>query len=84
MSYASHQVEVVLFDVRGVLLDDLWAVWQANAKVVAHLTGRSLALDEFRRLFMLPYWKFYEELGVRPARARTEANELFARETIFP
>ncbi|MEM2904118.1 MAG: HAD-IA family hydrolase [Candidatus Bathyarchaeia archaeon] len=72
-------VKAVLFDLSGVLLDDLWAVWQANAKVLEHYTGVWLGLEQFRRRFTLPYWRFYEELGVSHAQARVEANELFKR-----
>jgi len=75
----TEKVKAVLFDASGVLLDDLWAVWQANAKVAAHFTGATLGLEEFRRRFVLPYWAFYEGLGVPAAEARAEANELFKR-----
>lgn len=73
------KVKAVLFDLSGVLLDDLWAVWWANAKVIEHYKGVWLGLEEFRERFIMPYWRFYEELGIPAAEAKVEANKLFKR-----
>ena len=73
------EVNGVIFDASGTLIDDLFPVWQTNLKIFAHMGIPSMTLNDFKERFTLPYWKFYRSLGIQENKAKNEANTLFKR-----
>jgi len=60
-----RQLETVIFDVSGVLLDDLYAVWKADSEAYeACGVGKIESIEEFREKFKLHIYKYHKSMGV--------------------
>ena len=58
-------LETVIFDVSGVLLDDLYAVWKADSEAYeACSIGKIGSIEEFRMKFKLPIHEYHRSMGV--------------------
>jgi len=61
----SVKFEAILFDGSGVLFDDLYAVWRANADAYEALGLGSIGtLEQFRKSFRLPINEFHRHMRV--------------------
>ena len=59
------RIETVVFDVSGVLLDDLRTVWRAEVEAYEACGFRRIeSLEKFRETFRLPVEKYHESMGV--------------------
>ena len=53
-----------MFDVSGVLLDDLYAVWKANSEAYeACGIKRRESIEEFKEKFKLPIYEYHKSMG---------------------
>jgi len=60
-----RRLEAVIFDVSGVLLDDLYAVWKADSEAYeACGIGKIGSIGEFREKFKLPIYEYHKSMGV--------------------
>jgi len=60
-----RSIEAVIFDVSGVLLDDLYAVWKADSEAYeAFGFGKTESIEEFRMKFKLPIHEYHRSMGV--------------------
>ena len=59
------RLETIIFDVSGVLLDDLYAVWKANSEAYEiHGFKRIESIEEFKERFKLPIHEYHRSMGV--------------------
>lgn len=73
-----QKVSAVLFDASGTLINDIYAVWQANAGTLKWLgSNETLTFQRFKEETRTPYWKFYGPFGVPEAKAKSEATPKF-------
>ena len=72
------EVNGVIFDASGTLIDDLFSVWQTNLKIFAHMGIPSMTLNDFKERFTLPYWKFYRSLGIQENKAKSKQDTSLA------
>jgi len=60
-----RRLETIIFDVSGVLLDDLYAVWKADSEAYeACGVGKIESIEEFKEKFKLPIYKYHKSMGV--------------------
>ena len=60
-----RSIEAVIFDVSGVLLDDLYAVWKADSEAYEACGIRKIeSIEEFRMKFKLPIHEYHRSMGV--------------------
>jgi len=60
-----RRLETIIFDVSGVLLDDLYAVWKASSEAYERCgIGKIGSIEEFREKFKLPIREYHESMGV--------------------
>ena len=60
-----RRIETIIFDVSGVLLDDLYAVWKADSEAYeACGVGKIRSIEEFREKFKLPIHEYHRSMGV--------------------
>ena len=73
-----QRVSAVLFDASGTLINDIYAVWQANAGTLKWLgSNEELTLQRFKEKTRMPYWKFYGSFGIDEERVKREATPKF-------
>jgi len=59
------RLETIIFDVSGVLLDDLYAVWKANSEAYEiHGFKRIESIEEFKGRFKMPIHEYHRSMGV--------------------
>jgi pyrophosphatase PpaX len=59
------RIETVIFDVSGVLLDDLYAVWKADSEAYeACGMGKIESIESFKETFKLPIIEYHRSMGV--------------------
>jgi HAD superfamily hydrolase (TIGR01662 family) len=59
------RLDTVIFDVSGVLLDDLYAVWMADREAYERCgVGNIRTVEEFREKFKLPILEYHKSMGV--------------------
>jgi len=59
------RLETIIFDVSGVLLDDLYAVWKANSDAYeVYGFKRIESIEEFKERFKLPIHEYHKSMGV--------------------
>jgi HAD superfamily hydrolase (TIGR01549 family) len=86
------KIQTVIFDVSGVLLDDLYSVWKADSEAYeACGFGKIVSIKKFKETFKLPIFDYHESMGVpvdvipmlerRYLKAYTKYNNLIK---IFP
>jgi HAD superfamily hydrolase (TIGR01509 family) len=74
----TRRVSAVLFDASGTLIDDVFAVWKANAETLRWLGSvKPLPFNLFREKTRMPYWKFYGYFGVPEEKAKRAAVPKF-------
>jgi len=60
-----RRLETIIFDVSGVLLDDLYAVWKADSEAYEICgIGKIESIEEFREKFKLPIHEYHKSMGV--------------------
>ena len=60
-----RRIETVVFDVSGVLLDDLHVVWKADSEAYeACGFGRIESIEKFKENFRLPIEEYHKSMGV--------------------
>ena len=60
-----RRIGTIVFDVSGVLIDDLYTVWKANSDAYeAYGFGRIESIEKFKEVFMLPISEFHRAVGV--------------------
>ena len=73
-----RKVSAVLFDASGTLINDVYAVWQANAGTLKWLgSNEMLTFQRFKEKTRTPYWKFYGYFGIPEKKAKNEAVPKF-------
>jgi len=73
-----QKVSAVLFDASGTLINDIYAVWKANAGTLRWLgSNETLTFQRFKEKTRTPYWKFYGFFGVPEEKAKSEAVPKF-------
>jgi len=59
------RLETIIFDVSGVLLDDLYAVWKADSEAYEAYGIRKIeGIEDFREKFKLPIHEYHKSMGV--------------------
>ena len=59
------RLDTVIFDVSGVLLDDLYAVWMADREAYERCGVEKMGtIEEFRERFKLPIYEYHRSMGV--------------------
>jgi HAD superfamily hydrolase (TIGR01549 family) len=59
------RIETVIFDVSGVLLNDLYTVWKADSEAYeACGMGKIESIESFRETFRLPITEYHRSMGV--------------------
>lgn len=71
----SPQVQNIIFDWSGTLVDDLPPVLEATNAVMRAFGRAELSRDEFRREFRLPFMHWYEE--ILPGVTQPELDRVF-------
>ncbi len=76
------EIQNVIFDWSGTLVDDLPAVWRATNYTLSKSGRPELSLEEFRSEFTLPFDKFYDRVtpGVPLEQLEEWYKESFAEE----
>jgi len=60
-----RKIESVIFDMSGVILDDIYAVWKADSDAFeARGMGKIENIEKFRETFRLPIYEYYKVMGV--------------------
>jgi len=60
-----RRIETVVFDVSGVLIDDLPAVWRAEADAYEACGFEKInSVEEFKETFKLPVHEYHKSMGV--------------------
>ncbi len=60
-----NRIDTIIFDVSGVLLDDLYAVWKADSEAYeACGIGKIESIEEFKEKFRLPIYEYHKSMGV--------------------
>jgi len=60
-----RKIKTVVFDVSGVLIDDIHAVWKADAEAYQALgLGTIESIQKFRETFMMPVAEYHRAMGV--------------------
>ncbi|RJS75894.1 HAD family hydrolase [Candidatus Bathyarchaeota archaeon] len=60
-----RKIKTVVFDVSGVLIDDIHAVWKADAEAYQTLgLGTIESIQKFRETFMMPVAEYHRAMGV--------------------
>jgi len=69
----------ILFDFSGTLVDDLKTTVVAANHAIRKIAknANELTVDQFVEKFHMPYWDFFQELGVSPEEAHQRAPALF-------
>jgi HAD superfamily hydrolase (TIGR01549 family) len=57
-------INAVIFDVSGVLIDDLYATWLAEREALSFYGYNSLSLEELRKNFKIPVAEYYKLIGI--------------------
>lgn len=58
------KIETLVFDVSGVLIDDLHAVWAANRDAYSFYGYKAFSIEEFKEKFKMPIVEFHESNGI--------------------
>jgi HAD superfamily hydrolase (TIGR01549 family) len=59
------KIQTVIFDVSGVLLDDLYPVWKADSEAYeACGFGKIESIEKFKETFKLPIFEYHKSMGV--------------------
>jgi len=60
-----RHLDTIIFDVSGVLLDDLYAVWKADSEAYEICgIGKIESIEEFKEKFKLPIHEYHRSMGV--------------------
>lgn len=60
-----RRLETVIFDVSGVLIDDLYTVWKTDSDAfVSCGFGKIENIEKFKESFKLPVYEYYKDRGV--------------------
>lgn len=58
------RINTLIFDVSGVLIDDLYAVWLADKDALSFYGYNYLSIEEFKQKFKLPIVEYYRSIGI--------------------
>jgi HAD superfamily hydrolase (TIGR01549 family) len=59
------QLRTVVFDVSGVLLNDLYTVWKADSEAYeSYGMGKIESIESFKKNFRLPIYDYHKSMGV--------------------
>lgn len=60
-----RRLDTIIFDVSGVLLNDLYAVWKADSDALDACGFKTIEnIERFKELFKFPISKFYRTMGI--------------------
>ena len=60
-----RRIETIVFDVSGVLLDDLHVVWKSDSEAYETCGfGKIESVEKFRETFKLPIYEYHGSMGV--------------------
>ena len=59
------RIRTIIFDVSGVLIDDLYAVWKADSDAYVACGFKEIeSIEEFKKSFKLPVYEYHKARGV--------------------
>lgn len=74
-----RRIETIIFDVSGVLIDDLYTVWKAGSDALEACGFAGIeSMEQFRRAFRFPISRFCKAIGV-PANMISKMEREFRR-----
>ena len=63
-TYRKNSINTLVFDVSGVLIDDLPTVWRANRDAYSFYGYKALSMGEFKDKFKIPIVEFHKSNGI--------------------